>query len=143
MRTLRICAIAAVSLLPVACSDDDSAGGSGGSSGAGAAGGAGSGGSSGSGASGAASGAGGASGKCVYGTTPDQCTTKIKGDLECECPTFVNPGNAAAMSDLATLESAWTTEGCTPSLACACADPTDGSCTPGAGGPADGNCLDS
>jgi hypothetical protein len=80
--------------------------------------------------------------KCVYGTSPNPCSVKVKGDLECQCPTFVNPANAAAMAELTAIEAAWTAKGCVSTPTCLCADPLAGACYAGPGGPSDGSCHD-
>jgi hypothetical protein len=79
---------------------------------------------------------------CVYGTIPNPCSVKTKSDLECECPTFINPSNTPALSEMATIEATWTLQGCPPKLSCLCANPQTGYCTPGPGGPANGTCQD-
>jgi hypothetical protein len=80
--------------------------------------------------------------KCAYGTNPNPCTTKLKGDLECQCPTYVNPANAAAIAEVASIEAAWVAKGCTANPGCLCAEPTAGACYAGPGGPANGICQD-
>ena len=79
---------------------------------------------------------------CKYGTTPDPCTSKIKGDLKCQCPTFINPANTAAVAELTKIEKEWNANGCKPSLTCLCANPLKGTCYAGPGGPANGQCSD-
>ena len=81
--------------------------------------------------------------KCAYGTMPDPCSIKVKGDLDCQCPTYINPANTAAVAELGTIEASWMAAGCKASLACLCADPATGACYAGTGGPADGSCHDS
>jgi hypothetical protein len=81
--------------------------------------------------------------KCAYGTQPDPCTEKVKGDLECQCPMYINPGNTEAVANLTQIEASWTANGCVPSMACFCADPTYGACYPGSAGPQNGSCADS
>jgi hypothetical protein len=44
---------------------------------------------------------------------------------------------------LAAIESQWTSQGCTPNFNCLCANPSDGTCYAGPGGPQNGSCSDS
>ncbi len=74
-----------------------------------------------------------------------QCTTEVGDDIQCPCPTFVNPANTAALATLDQLESEWKKAGCNQGLACAgvaCPAPQGSGCVPDGAGADSGTCQD-
>ncbi len=80
--------------------------------------------------------------KCDSSIDVPQCTDKTSDSLLCGCPTFYNPANKAAVSELATLSKQATSMGCqVPCPEIACFEPQGATCVAtGAGTP--GECKD-
>ncbi len=64
------------------------------------------------------------------------CTELVSGQLDCGCPTYVNPENAAAIAELAATHDQYAELMCGPSP-CDCASPSSAYCS------ANGQCVDS
>ncbi len=72
-----------------------------------------------------------------------QCTTQVDDELACPCPTFINPGNAAEVTELAKLKVAWKTQNCSAGVVCPlvlCAQPPGANCVGASGN--SGSCVD-
>ena len=86
---------------------------------------------------------------CSVGDGPKgpQCTKKVQNRLACGCPTFINPANVKALSQMASLEQSWkankcdATHGACPPVPCK--DPKGANCQGTAPGSAKGTCQDS
>ena len=65
----------------------------------------------------------------------EQCTQVVSGQLDCGCPTYVNPENAAAIEALAGAHEQYGALMCGPSP-CDCASPSGAYCS------ANGQCTD-
>jgi hypothetical protein len=73
-----------------------------------------------------------------------QCTLQLDSDLACPCPTYVNPANAAAVSMLTQLRTAWNAQSC-PGGTCdagLCPVPDGEGCMPQGPGSGPGMCTD-
>jgi hypothetical protein len=76
---------------------------------------------------------------CDPALDAEQCTLEMPGDLECQCPVFVNPANEGEINALNAFLSGYASLGCDPGIECKCADAKSGSCQPDpAGG---GKCV--
>ena len=57
-----------------------------------------------------------------------QCTETLGSDLLCDCQTYINPDNQAALAAANKLAQQYKLQGCIPGVACKCAQPKGAMC---------------
>ena len=81
----------------------------------------------------------------LAGPTPaKQCGLQVDNKLACACPTYADPGNTAAVKELAILKSSWLQNKCDVGVNCPkilCPQPTGGKCSASSGS-LSGSCVD-
>lgn len=55
---------------------------------------------------------------CAPEIDQPQCTETVDDELQCPCPTFINPANTSAVSALVFFRESWDAEGCGEQIAC-------------------------
>jgi hypothetical protein len=71
-----------------------------------------------------------------------QCTLSFHSGVACGCPTFVNPGNTAALAQLKQIEVEWQSAGCVQPCPASCPAPQGAGCEKGGAGGDSGICQD-